>query len=333
MSKNQLKGTSVAVIGAGISGLSCATQLKALGYQVQLYEKSRGVSGRMSTRNEDNWTVDHGAQYFTARDPLFIDELNNWIDAEVAASWNPHLKVFKNNQWQDSTSNENRYVGIPAMNSPSKYLAKNLPLALNQTIDQITYYQDKGYLHSLEQGDIEQRYDWLVLALPAPQSMSLAKSIDKSIERLATQANMQGCWTVMASFTENLNLPFDAAFINDEIISWISRNNSKPNRMGLETWIIHANAQWSQEWIELGKDEAAKLILDCAKRLGLDCHKAKISIHRWRYASGHTNPPPGFSLQEDLKIGFCGDWLNGGRVEGAWLSGYKLASQIESVKN
>jgi predicted NAD/FAD-dependent oxidoreductase len=170
---------------------------------------------------------------------------NQLKGTSVAVIWNPHLKVFKNNQWQDSTSNENRYVGIPAMNSPSKYLAKNLPLALNQTIDQITYYQDKWYLHSLEQGDIEQRYDWLVLALPAPQSMALAKSI----ERLATQANMQSCWTVMASFTENLNLP------------------------------------------------------------------------------------PGFSLQEDLKIGFCGDWLNGGRVEGAWLSGYKLASQIESVKN
>lgn len=333
MSKSELKGISVAIIGAGISGLSCATQLKALGYQVQLYEKSRGVSGRMSTRNEESWTLDHGAQYFTARDPLFIEELNNWIDAKVAAIWNPRLKVFKNNQWQDSTSQENRYVGIPAMNSPGKYLAKNLPLALTQTINQITYYQDKWHLHSLEQGDIEQQYDWLVLALPAPQSLALAQSIDKSIEMLATQANMQGCWTVMASFTENLNLPFDAAFINNEIISWISRNNSKPNRPGPETWIIHANPQWSQKWIELDKAEAAKLILACAKRLGLDCDKAKISIHRWRYASGHTNSPLGFSLQEDLKIGFCGDWLNGGRVEGAWLSGYKLASQINSVNN
>ncbi len=122
-----------------------------------------------------------------------------------------------------------------------------------------------------------QQYEWLVLALPAPQSVALAKPIDKSIQRLATKAHMQGCWTVMASFTENLNLPLDAAFINDEIISLISRNNSKPKRMGLESWIIH------------------------------------------------TNLPSGFSLQEDLKIGFCSDWLNGGRVDDAWLSGYKLA--------
>jgi predicted NAD/FAD-dependent oxidoreductase len=36
----------------------------------------------------------------------------------------------------------------------------------------------------------------------------------------------------------------------------------------------------------------------------------------------------GFILHEDNKLSLCGDWLNGGRVEGAWLSGYQLASAI-----
>lgn len=333
MNKHQPKETSVAIIGAGIAGLSCANQLKALGFQVQVYEKSRGVSGRMSTRKTENWSADHGAQYFTARDPLFIKELNEWLKADVAAIWNPHLKVFESSQWKESLSNEIRYVGTPAMNSPGKYLAKNLPIELNQTIDRIFYEQGAWHLHSLESGDIERPYDWLVLALPAPQTIALAKSIDSSIEALAINADMQGCWTVMASFGEKPNLPFDAAFINYEIVSWIARNNSKPNREGLETWTIHANPLWSQQWIELEKERAAKLILDCAKKLGLDCDKAEIFIHRWRYASGHSNPIQGFSLNENLKIGFCGDWLNGGRVEGAWLSGYKLASQIENINH
>ena len=333
MNKNQLKKNHVAIIGAGIAGLSCANQLKASGFEVQVFEKSRGPSGRMSTRKAEDWSADHGAQYFTARDPLFIKELNQWIEADVAAIWNPRLQVFNEHQWQDSPSAENRYVGTPAMNSPGKYLAKNLSIEFNQTIDRITYDQGKWQLHSLEAGDIEQQYDWLVLALPAPQTIALAKSIDPAIEAIAINADMQGCWTVMASCTEKLDLPFDAAFINNEIISWIARNNSKPNRAGLETWTIHANPQWSQQWIELGKDEATKLILECAKKLGLDCDKAKISIHRWRYASGYTSPIPGFKLNEDLKIGFCGDWLNGGRVEGAWLSGYKLATQIKSINH
>ena len=327
------KKSSVAIIGAGIAGLSCATQLKVLGFEVQIFEKSRGPSGRMSTRNSDNWSADHGAQYFTAREPLFIEEINQWIDAGVAAAWHPHLKVFESGQWRASPSTEKRYVGSPAMNSPGKYLAKNLAIEFNQTIDRITHDQGKWLLHSLEAGNIGQQYDWLVLALPAPQALALSKSIDKGIGELTKHTNMLGCWTVMASFTESLGLPFDAAFINDEMISWISRNNSKPNRAGLETWVIHANPQWSQEWIGLEKDEAAQQILKCAKKLGLDCTHANISIHRWRYASGHINPIPGFRLQEDLKLGFCGDWLNGGRVEGAWLSGYRLASQMKDVAN
>jgi len=284
MHKNQREEATIAIIGAGIAGLSCATRLKALGFQVQLYEKSYGVSGRMSTRKTENWSGDHGAQYFTARDPLFIDQVNEWIDSDVAAIWNPRLKVFKENQWQDSAPTENRYVGTPAMNSPGKHLTKTLPIEFNQTI-----------------------------------------------EAFGIDANMQGCWTVIANFRDQLNLPFDAAFINDEIISWISRNNSKPRRTGIETWIIHANPTWSQEWIELDKDQAAQLILNCAKGLGLDCEKAKITIHRWRYASGHTTQILGYRLREDLKLGFCGDWLNGGRVEGAWLSGYQLACQIDST--
>ena len=45
----------------------------------------------------------------------------------------------------------------------------------------------------------------------------------------------------------------------------------------------------TKEWIELDRDAAAKLILDCAKKLGLDFGDSKVSIHRWRYASGHRS--------------------------------------------
>ena len=324
---------SVAIIGAGISGLSCATRLKALGYQVKIYEKSRGVSGRMSTRSTADWNADHGAQYFTARDPLFINELKQWIKDDVAAIWEPRLQVFKAGQWQDSASKENRYVGNPAMNTPGQYLAKNLVVKLNQTIHHIAYDQGKWLLHSQEHGAIQEQFDWLVLALPAPQALVITQSIDRPIEEVVKRANMQACWTVMATLTEKTNMPFDAAFINSEIISWLSRNNSKPNRAGMETWTIHANPLWSQVWVERDKDEAAKEILDCAKRLGLNCDAAKISIHRWRYASGHAAPISGFRLCEDLKLGYCGDWLNGGRVEGAWLSGHHLASQIQKTQH
>jgi predicted NAD/FAD-dependent oxidoreductase len=319
----------VAVIGAGLAGLSCANQLKADGFQVQLFEKSRGSSGRMSTRKGDGWSADHGAQYFTARSPLFVEELNSWIGAGVAGAWHPTLKVFEDNQWRDGSVTENRYVGIPGMNSPGQYLAKNLSIEFNQTIDQISHQNSKWSLHSIESGSIEDQFDWLVIALPAPQAFILTKFVDQSIEESSRSFNMFGCWTVMVRFTEKPDVSFDAAFINDEIISWVSRNISKPGRTGQESWTIQANPQWSQDWIELDKEEASKRILECAKKLGFNFQNAEISIHRWRYASGAISPIPEFSFFENMNLGLCGDWLHGGRVEGAWLSGLKLSNEIK----
>ena len=103
----------VAIVGAGIAGLSCATHLQAMGFEVEVFEKSRGPSGRMSTREGDGWTADHGAQYFTARDPLFKHELGSWIDKGVAARWNPNIGVFEEGRWRASSSNESRYVATP----------------------------------------------------------------------------------------------------------------------------------------------------------------------------------------------------------------------------
>lgn len=61
----------VAVIGAGIAGISCARVLRDAGHAVRVFDKSRGIGGRMATRRGESSSYDHGAQYFTARDPGF----------------------------------------------------------------------------------------------------------------------------------------------------------------------------------------------------------------------------------------------------------------------
>ena len=41
------------------------------GWAVTVFDKGRGPGGRLATRRADDLRFDHGAQYFTARDPRF----------------------------------------------------------------------------------------------------------------------------------------------------------------------------------------------------------------------------------------------------------------------
>jgi len=52
----------VAVVGAGLAGLSCAVALHDAGIPVQVYEASDGVGGRVRTDHVDGFTLDRGFQ-------------------------------------------------------------------------------------------------------------------------------------------------------------------------------------------------------------------------------------------------------------------------------
>lgn len=320
----------VAIIGAGIAGLSCARELQSHGLSADVYEKSRGPSGRMSTRRTPDWSADHGAQYFTARDPRFIQEVENWIKTGSAAIWKPKLKVYEAGVWRDSNSEEIRYVGTPNMNSPGKHLAEELSIQYEATISQMQRRSGKWHLQCNEIGDIPTLYDVVVLAIPAPQSSVLIKDLDDRASRISATGQMKACWTMMAHLPHQLTTDFDAAFINQEIISWICQNRSKPMRQS-NLWTIHGNPSWSQENVEISKEDAQDQMLKCLTSLGFNCEDAEISMHRWRYASGGLQNPMNFLLLSDIGLGLCGDWLNGGRVEGAWLSGLELSMALKQM--
>ena len=105
----------LAIIGAGISGLSLANLLKDK-FQITIFEKARGVSGRMSTRRAEPYFFDHGAQYFTARTDEFQKFLKPMLDNGLVKRWDAryvkfdHDQIIERKNWQDD---EPRYVGVP----------------------------------------------------------------------------------------------------------------------------------------------------------------------------------------------------------------------------
>lgn len=66
---------TIAVVGAGIAGLLLARELKARGAEVVVFEKSRGLGGRMATKRVGEAVFDTGAQYFTAKSERFAAQV------------------------------------------------------------------------------------------------------------------------------------------------------------------------------------------------------------------------------------------------------------------
>ena len=166
-----------------------------------------------------------------------------------------------------------------------------------------------------------------LLAVPAPQALPLLKDVAPEMATVAASATMRGCWALMLRFTAPVGLPFDAAFVNEGPLRWISRDNSKPGRAGPETWLLHASAEWSEAHLEQSADSVAETLLKAFKQLGGPAPQAW-TAHRWRYADTEPVLNRGCVWDAGVGLGLCGDWLNGGKVEGAWLSGRRLAQQV-----
>jgi predicted NAD/FAD-dependent oxidoreductase len=307
----------VAIVGAGISGLSCAAELQAAGYDVTLFDKGRGPGGRMSSRRFSTplgeAIADHGAQYFTARDPAFVAQVQEWESAGIVAPW-PDIS-------------EDVWVGVPTMNQIVRHMATTLNVHWNVRITTASQTHN-GWTLSGEDQQVDGHFDILVLAIPSEQAVTILAQHDFGMAREAMLARFQPCWTAIFAF--DAPLPTDASHLRDgDVIGWASRETNKPGRTGLERWVVQASASWSADCLEEPADEVAEALLTAlAKELRLPpLQPIAQSTHRWRFAMS-TGLGTGSLWNSHIGLGVCGDWLLGPRIECGWLSGRHLSGKI-----
>lgn len=326
----------MAVIGAGLAGLSCALRLQEAGHRVTVFDKSRGVAGRMSTRRSEAWQCDHGAQYFTARSTAFQAELARWVEAGVAALWSPRLQVFGGLAAHSPDLDLQRWVGVPQMTAPAQWLAHGLQVHKEAQVSGLLR-EGRGW-RLFGAGGVagDEGFDQVILAVPAPQAAALLANCAPahSLAAQAAAVRMRGCWALMLSYEQPLDLGFDAAFVNAGPLRWVARNSSKPGRSGTETWLLHADAEWSEQHLAVPAEAVVAQLLRAFADLGGPAPAQSVA-HRWLYAdtapgrqASAQQEKPGCLWAPELALGLCGDWLNGGKVEGAWLSGQQLADQV-----
>ena len=308
----------VGIVGAGMSGLACAEALVRSGHEVALLDKGRGPGGRMSVRRMatplGEASFDHGAQYFTLRDPGFLARAEDWLARGCIAPW--------------PAAGPDAYVGTPGMNAPIKQMAEAFSVQWSAKVTQLTQ-QGPGWLIHLEAGDTVEA-DAVILALPAEQTAELTASLAPALSARAQATPAQPCWTVMAAFAERLPTDLDCWRGDEgEAIGWAARNSSKPGRTGPESWVLQASPGWSRQNLEVTQDEVLSILLGALwERLGATATPIAQSAHRWRYARSGAEGS-GAIWDSEKRLGLCGDWLIGPRVEAAWLSGTALAALIK----
>lgn len=321
-------GPLVAVIGGGIAGQSAAAALSEAGALVTVFDKARGAGGRLATRREGGLQWDHGAQYFTARDPALKARLAPLTAQGVVVPWAGIVGTLTPAGFVAEDGTEPRFVGCPRMSA----LVGALGSGATVYSVEIREIAPRGPLFTLtdRHGEHFGPYDAVIIATPAPQAVSLL-ALEPALAARVAEVEMAPCWALMLGVSGSLGLTFDGAFVAPDVaggaLSWIARDNSKPGRAdgAVETWIAHASPDWSRTHLEdMPEDVAAALLAAFTQAVGTSTRPDIVQAHRWRHAM--TLRPLGqrFLLDPRRPIGACGDWCLGARIEGAFLSGHDL---------
>ncbi len=322
------RGPSVAVVGAGVSGLIAARTLSDHGLEVRVFDKGRGPGGRASTRRSMEYRFDHGAQYFTARDRRFRRYVTSWVEDGVAAPWDGRIATVEDGRVELKESDHERFVGVPGMSAVARHLASGLDVAPGTRVGRIERREGAWRLAS-DEGNLLGEVGAVAVAIPPAQAAPLLAAAPELAER-ARAVSMRPCWALMAAFDRELGLPFDGAFVNGSALSWVARNGSKPGRPGGECWVIHGSPEWSVRHLEDGAEEVGgRLLAAFFAATGLAPREPIFArAHRWRYSIAESPLDAGCLWDADLRIGACGDWCRGSRVEGAFLSGMAIAGRV-----
>jgi renalase len=341
----------VAVIGAGMSGVVCARTLAQAGYSVTLFDKSRGVGGRMSTRHSPFGDFDHGAQYFTVRDPRFAQAMATTPSAAKRWSANTVNVLDDTGHVLAATGkpSDSHWVGTPGMSSLLKAWAAPLgdgsitgaQVHVQSRITRVSK-QDGQWALTMEVGDTEHSqteqaagFDHVVFAIPSDQAQALLQgsNLMPAWQQRLAQVVVDPCWTVMLAYPNasqpglpHLGPQWNVARSTHHRISWMARESSKPARASVERWTIQANPQWSAEHVNDAPERViAKLVKAFAEVTGIRAEPGHAQAHRWLYAQTRVALASSHLLDTRQGLGVCGDWCLGNRVENAFVSGLELA--------
>ncbi|MES1923956.1 FAD-dependent oxidoreductase [Salinisphaera sp. T31B1] len=336
-------GPRVIVVGAGMAGIAATERFVEAGWQVMLLDKADKPGGRCATRSlpeacDGGW-FDYGAHYFTARDPAFRAALAADRRAGVLCAWQPRIGLAEQTEtgWQMSASPDERerLIGVNGLNPwlAGRLARTGVHATCNTRVKSLVRGPDGWQVHCHDEATARIA-DALVVTVPAPQAADLLGDAARSIPALAqADTALAPCQSLIVETPGALQ--FHGLFVKGGALAWCADNSHKAqrDRERPHFWTLHAGPAYSQAHLE---DDPtcvqAALIAEFAAITGLATTDVRpVHRHRWRYARPGDGAPAadtGCVADPQQRWALAGDWLAGGRIEGAWRSGRQAAHAL-----
>jgi len=328
----------LAIIGTGLSALACADGL-ADDYAISLFDKSRGLSGRLSTRRAEGFAFDHGAQYFHADNAAFADWLKPFEAAGHVGSWTPrHVQFAADGACHMCADAASKWVFTPSMNAVGKALIarrQQWAVHLDCAIDAVTGKAGAWVLQAGEQ--VFGPFEHVVSAVPPQQALALLPEGVGFADALA-KTQMMGCHALMLGYRadEAPEMDWDCAHFDDEVLGFAAVNSTKPGRGGGFALVVQTQHDWSQTHMEDAPENVGAIMKARFQAL-TGCPTVASGydrVHRWRYASTHqaaAGSAQPYLWDGEKRLSATGDWCNGSKAEHAFLSGMALATKLRGL--
>ena len=315
------------ILGSGVSGSTIANLLSKK-YSVKVFDKARGPGGRSSNKRfKDNLSFDHGVQYISPKSKQFSKFIQKLYKNKTLKTWDGNHLDFTFEKKPLSV----RYIGKKANNDLVKYNLKGIKQLFASSINKIKF--NKNYWEITLNNKSKHHFKSLIITCPFPQLKKLAKNyLNKKILKLKVQ--MQPNITVMLALKKQKNLPISSIKFNDDVLAWAANENSKKRfKSNMNLWTLQATLKWSKKTINKYKTDKlimSQLISRFIKLTGLKKNKIIFKkIHGWKFSYNYKKTPYLSIWNKKINLGVCGDWLNGPKVENAWLSANDLAKKIK----
>ena len=308
----------VLIVGAGISGVACARELRDRGVPFTMINKGRKIGGRMASKRVrdsgtkyDGRVFDIGASYFTVSDPDFKSLTDSMINAGVVTHWTDTFHVSDAQGIGGVKVGPMRYTAPKGIRNVVEYLARDLNI-------------EEGEITDLAELQSQGEYSTIALCMPTPQAAKIYPQADS-----ISPAHWEPVIAVSFLFEQKIWRDFDGIFVNgDNEITWIANDGARRGD-DAPALVAHVHPVLASHHLSEPQAVIPYALRAVQRILGFIETPIWAHAHRWTYAKPAEGSTSDLPMSHVADISLAGDEFSSKpRVEAAWLSGRDLGRSL-----